>query len=523
MTSRQECTLKAIVASFPPPNEGFEGPSSMPDPVLVHQAASWGSLGHPVLCHRPCVYLLKGSACRQGVSCQFCHHSQHSPIPKLDQEQRARVQGLSEGDLVSLLIPHIREQAEAAGLLEQVGDFICMLDKKFSADREHKNDNIRMKIPRKELYRLKKNFGSQLQGSGLSCELENSLADACHDLGEIAAQPAVMVGRGGCLASVVLGASLFGTGADDSHCAMQLAPGSSRRGQDEKFGFYFPVYTQLPGTLRVLQSVRRFYPDSPIYVFQDGGKYDFGPLCRAKPYNCIFARGREENSRWNPHSWMARFRNATKVLGTEYVIYLEPDVIVRKHHVLEPTHDAGGMYDDYNPSTHKETLEYLGRMGRERDPNFNVSWPHFGLAGGSYFKAEAILDAFDPKWLRRIDWEGMKGREGDKVMSSDFAMLVALSARGWTVYPWEESSQYPGPQSTAWERRKSFNADAAFEHNHKEHYHDMLPEFERRLITTFADMPQVCDGCGSCHGCVWYVDADPSRPLPIPSRQPPVP
>ncbi|CAE7034281.1 unnamed protein product, partial [Symbiodinium sp. KB8] len=143
------------------------------------------------------------------------------------------------------------------------------------------------------------------------------------------------------------------------------------RGQDEKFGFYFPVYTQLPGTLRVLQSVRKFYPDSPIYVFQDGGKYDFGPLCHAKPYNCIFARGREENSRWNPHSWMARFRNATKVLGTEYVIYLEPDVIVRKHHVLEPTHDAGGMYDDYNPSTQKETLEYLGRMGRERDPNFN--------------------------------------------------------------------------------------------------------------------------------------------------------
>lgn len=334
----------------------------------------------------------------------------------------------------------------------------------------------------------------------------------------------MMVARGGCLASVVLGAAIFGTSADDSHCALQLAPASSRRGQDEKFGFYFPVYTQLPGTLRVLQSVRKFYPDSPIYVFQDGGKYDFGPLCHAQKYKCIFARGREENSRWNPHSWMARFRNATKVLGTEYVIYLEPDVIVRKHHVLEPKHDAGGMYDDYNPSTHKETLEYLGRMGRDRDPNFNVSWPHFGLAGGSYFKAEAILDAFDPKWLRRIDWEGMQGREGDKVMSSDFAMLAALSARGWTVYPWEESSQYPGHQSTAnRERRKSFNPDAAFEHNHKEHYHDMLPEFERRLITTFSDMPQVCDGCDRCHGCVWYVDADPSRPLPIPSRQPPVP
>ncbi|OLP88241.1 hypothetical protein AK812_SmicGene30449 [Symbiodinium microadriaticum] len=176
MTSHQEGRLKAIVASFPPPNEGFEGPSSMPGPVLVHQpAASWGSLGHPALCHRPCVYLLKGSACRQGVSCQFCHYGQHSPIPKLDQEQRARVQSLSEEDLVSLLIPHIREQGRAAGLLEQVEDFICMLDKKFFPDREHNNDNIRM-IPRKELYQLKKKLRGMnltalvtlLPGEGLS-------------------------------------------------------------------------------------------------------------------------------------------------------------------------------------------------------------------------------------------------------------------------------------------------------------------------------------------------------------------
>ncbi|CAE7038908.1 unnamed protein product [Symbiodinium sp. CCMP2592] len=150
-------TLKAIVASFPPPKEGLEGPNSIPEPAVVHQlAASWGSLGHPVLCHRPCVYILKGSKCRQGASCQFCHHSQHSPVPKLDQEQRARVQGLSDEDLVSLLIPHIREQALAAGLLEQVEDFVHVLDKKLCPDVEHNNDNIRMKIPRKELYRLKK-------------------------------------------------------------------------------------------------------------------------------------------------------------------------------------------------------------------------------------------------------------------------------------------------------------------------------------------------------------------------------
>ncbi|CAE7655281.1 unnamed protein product [Symbiodinium sp. CCMP2592] len=149
MTSSQS-TLKAIVANFPRPNEGF-----------VSEPASWGSLGHPELCHRPCVYILKGSVCRYGASCQFCHHGpgQHSPMPKLDQEQRARLQGLSEEDRVSLLIPHIREKALAAGLPEEVEDFICVL-KKNSNQTSHiepyDDDHRRKNIPRKEFCRLKK-------------------------------------------------------------------------------------------------------------------------------------------------------------------------------------------------------------------------------------------------------------------------------------------------------------------------------------------------------------------------------
>ena len=39
--------------------------------------------------------------------------------------------------------------------------------------------------------------------------------------------------------------------------------------------------------------------------------------------------------------------------------------------------------------SHQETIRYLELMGRERNPNFNVSWIHFGLSGGSYFRAEA--------------------------------------------------------------------------------------------------------------------------------------
>lgn len=46
----------------------------------------------------------------------------------------------------------------------------------------------------------------------------------------------------------------------------------------EKFGFYFPVHSQIPSTLNVVKSVREFYPTAPLYLLQDGGNVDFGPL-----------------------------------------------------------------------------------------------------------------------------------------------------------------------------------------------------------------------------------------------------
>ena len=48
------------------------------------------------------------------------------------------------------------------------------------------------------------------------------------------------------------------------------------------------------------------------------------------------------------------------------------------------------------------------RMGRERNPHFNISWIHFGLSGGSYYRAEAVLDAFAPRNVKKIDFAAME-------------------------------------------------------------------------------------------------------------------
>merc|ERR550532_1814747 len=161
------------------------------------------------------------------------------------------------------------------------------------------------------------------------------------------------------------------------------------------FGFYFPIFDLVSGVLRVVSQVRTFYPEAPILLLSDGGNLDFTGVCKLPKYSCKFQWVQAENSRWNPHSWFRRMRDATKTLGTDYIIYLEPDVEVKQRHSVEPQDDAGGVFDNFNPGMKPETIAYLERLGRERNANFRIRWPHFGLTGGSYFRKEAIFDAFD--------------------------------------------------------------------------------------------------------------------------------
>jgi len=133
------------------------------------------------------------------------------------------------------------------------------------------------------------------------------------------------------------------------------------------------------------------------------------------------------------------------------------------------------------------------------------------------------LDAFHPDNIARIDFPGLFRKEGDKVWSSDLSMHLALSARGWVVYPWQEAAQrfdnVPEDEEGRANFRKEYpawNPQAAFQHDHKERYGEPVPEEENRLLVGFSDAtpPDV-----TCHGCLWYIG---DYRLPIPSEAPPV-
>lgn len=219
------------------------------------------------------------------------------------------------------------------------------------------------------------------------------------------------------------------------------------------------------------------------------------------------------------------------MLNTTFIILLEPDVVVKRRHALDPPYDAGGHSDLYHPKLSTEAMSYLTRLGRARSPCYKATWDRWGLAGSAYFRTTALLDAFAPQHIDRIDWEGLSKTEwpGRRFWASDKVMPLALMARGWTVWPWEESSYYQnhyGKDDTSdlpdGEVPLDWHPTAAFQHHHKELYNSTVDAEDLELIRHYNDTLLSDDARGvQCRGCVWYAtSSDASTVLPIPSKVP---
>lgn len=277
-----------------------------------------------------------------------------------------------------------------------------------------------------------------------------------------------------------------------------------------RVGFYMVIYSEVRATLEVLRSTRKYYPEAPIYVFQDGGNVSLELLCNEKRYRCIYNSSVGKNCAYNPHPWFLYLLVAARALNTEFMIILEPDTLVRRRHVFSFQYDAGGVVHNWGQPLSPKTLAYMEKLGGERRPCYTIVHEHWGLTGGSYIRIAAAQEAFQQSMVDRIDWRELLHEEGDRVQSSDLAMTFALWAAGFAVYPWEESSVPvynlgdppakvlpPGYVLPMW---RYFSA---FEHGNKERYsHDL-----NDLDPADAHLVRAVEPYGrDCKGCLWYED-----------------
>lgn len=203
------------------------------------------------------------------------------------------------------------------------------------------------------------------------------------------------------------------------------------------YGFYLHVYRDPAAVVYQVRSIKKWFPGAPIYIMSDGGN-DFGPFCRVE--GCHFELCPPANDRWHPWPFFRRIWDAAMALDVEYVIMLEPDNTIHGPIRKRPEHGAGGLLSkdrSFALATYVEGLASAKRPGFRWTRTAMES----GLCGGSYFRREAILDAFSDEAVAAIDWNYVGEQASKEMFSSDFAMQYLLAARAWPVEPWEESAQ----------------------------------------------------------------------------------
>ncbi|CAJ1349614.1 unnamed protein product [Effrenium voratum] len=68
-----------------------------------------GSIWHPDLCSRPCIYYGSGS-CIHGAACSFCHLSHEKRAPHLDKRNRQTLKAISSDELYQIVMPEVAKK-----------------------------------------------------------------------------------------------------------------------------------------------------------------------------------------------------------------------------------------------------------------------------------------------------------------------------------------------------------------------------------------------------------------------------
>mmetsp|Transcript_71990 Transcript_71990/g.166696 ORF Transcript_71990/g.166696 Transcript_71990/m.166696 type:complete len:567 (+) Transcript_71990:97-1797(+) len=92
--------------------------------------ANPGSMGHPQLCSRPCLYF-RLDQCTKGSACSFCHHPHVQRIAHLGRRHRKMLEGLPFKERLTIMLPVLESRLQVLGI---PADLMSMLGGKEGDD-----------------------------------------------------------------------------------------------------------------------------------------------------------------------------------------------------------------------------------------------------------------------------------------------------------------------------------------------------------------------------------------------------
>mmetsp|Transcript_59476 Transcript_59476/g.128629 ORF Transcript_59476/g.128629 Transcript_59476/m.128629 type:complete len:950 (+) Transcript_59476:49-2898(+) len=111
-------------ASGAPSQEGFPGGegADLQDSACLNP----GSMGHPELCPRPCLYFPLGE-CRNGLNCDFCHRPHPKRPAHLDKRHREILKAMPFATCLAIMHPILQEKVQSLDLPDSVMEGLSKL------------------------------------------------------------------------------------------------------------------------------------------------------------------------------------------------------------------------------------------------------------------------------------------------------------------------------------------------------------------------------------------------------------
>ena len=132
-----------------------------------------------------------------------------------------------------------------------------------------------------------------------------------------------------------------------------------------------------------IDNIRDHYPQAPIYLASDGG-YDFSDLCDGNSsftlYDDILGYVNNPESKESDRlilccrEFLDRLKDAADYCKTDYILYYEPDILLRGKIKTDPNSDLSGSFaNEIHPNV-------LSLIEKYNPSNTNRN---FGACGGS--------------------------------------------------------------------------------------------------------------------------------------------
>ncbi len=179
----------------------------------------------------------------------------------------------------------------------------------------------------------------------------------------------------------------------------------------DDISFFMLAYGQLKATEKCLESVRKYYKRSKIIVFENYTNI-LNDIC--KKYDAIYIHQPVNYLKQRPELglnyvcmldindfklFMNQCEKASSLTNTKWLLYLEPDCILRRKIEYFPEKSIGGHLHTFN-NFNQDIVQSINYFRKNNKKNSYI----FSCAGGSILNRKHLLQVCKANWEKYIEY-----------------------------------------------------------------------------------------------------------------------